>query len=602
MTTIENNNTNDLLNIKDNALEAALVLDNVLLPLLQMSDANGKSTLRSSLYSTYAKKFASAVYRFLDQEGKRIELVLSPNIVGDGIESILADKEKINIVEKQALAWNSIIHDAIEAELEMNQRTSKGPMEAIKGPMEEIDFWRKRHIILSDLMEQIKGVDVDMVRQVLRRSQSFVQSKLEERIRIVTKLQVEAADNANFLGTLERHIRTLQDTPIHVAIDSISSLVDGMKMIWVVSRHYNRDERMFPLMQLVSKQIECKVRAAIDLKRLDENNINSILNVIMHSKTLMELWKSSYLKTRSSLENTSGGLRRWEFDQTLLFGTTDYMCNILEDLIEMIGIILEFHPRVFRMLGNDDTIKMVIIQIQKLFDTLISVPFDIFHPSFNDDWVLTKKRFNACVEKIENATEVSIKHIFRQLLSSEKAFDLANKMRNMIARESIRQIVNERYIDILNQYERELDQLSLFFTANKKDIPTCMKYQKSVGLAAWAHQLYLRAKRSILLLRQQDDMISSHRGRKIKLRYLQFAKDIDDFKTSIFNSWCSSVHQICRDGMSCPILKIRKKQLEVNFDYHFKSILIEARQFQALGFTVPPELDDFVLQQDTLDR
>jgi dynein heavy chain len=595
MTPIENDNTNDFLNIKGNALEAALVLDNVLLPLLQMSDANGKSTLRSSLYSTYAKKFASAVYRFLDQESKRIQLDLCPNIVGDDIESILADKDKVNIVEKQALSWNSIIHDAIEAELEMNQQTSKGPMD-------EIDFWRKRHIILSDLMERIKGVDVDMVRQVLRRSQSFVQSKLEERIRIVTKLQVEAADNANFLGTLERHIRTLQDTPIHVAIDSISSLVDGMKMIWIVSRHYNRDERMFPLMQLVSKQIECKVRAAIDLNRLHENNIDSIRNDIMHSKTLMELWKSSYLKTRASLENTSGGLRRWEFDQALLFGTTDYMCIILEDLIEMIGVILEFEPRVFRMLGNDDTIKMVIIQIQKLFDILISVPFDIFHPNFNDDWVLTKKKFYVCVEKIENATEVSIKHIFRQLLSSEKAFDLANKMRNMIARESIRQILNERYIDILNQYERELDQLSLFFTANKKDNPTCMKYQKSVGLAAWAHQLYLRAKRSILLLRQQDDMISSHRGKKIKQRYLQFAKDIDDFKTSIFDSWCSSVHQICRDGMSYPVLRIRKKQLEVNFDHRFKSILIEARQFQALGFTVPPEIDDFVLQQGTLDR
>ena len=591
MTTIERDISNDL-NIKD-ALEAAFVLDSVLLPLLRMTDAN-ESNLRSSLYLTYTKKFASAVCRFFDQEGKRIQLELPPTI-GQDVDVILADKEKVKVVEKLALTWNSMIHDAVEAELETNQQTCNGPMD-------EVDFWRKRHIILSDLMEQIKGEHVSAVLQVLRGSQSFVLSKLEERIRIVTKLEVEASDNANFLGTLERHIRTVQDSPLPAAIDSIPSLVDGMKMVWIVSRHYNRDERMVPLMQLVAKHIESRVYTAIDLKLLNENTIDTILNKAKNSKALVEVWKSSYTNTRSSLENISGGHRRWEFDRALLFGKTDYMYNVLCDLIEMIGIIQEFNPKIFCMAGRDDSSKSVITHIEELFDTLKSVPFDIFLPSFNDKWIETKKRFNACVARIENAAEVSIKLTFRQLLSSEKAFELANMMCTMVTRESIRQLVNERYIDILNQYERELDQLYLFFTSNKKDVSMCMKYQKAVGIAAWAHQLYLRAKRSIMLLRQQDDMISSHRGKKVKQRYLQFAKDIDDFKSDVFDNWCSTVRQICHEGMSCSILRMQKKHIEVNFDDRFKSILIEARQFQTLGFTVPPDLDDFVLQQDTLDR
>lgn len=591
MTAIERDILNHL-NIKD-ALEAAFVLDNVLLPLLRMTDAN-ESNLRSSLYLTYTKKFASAVCRFFDQEGKRIQLELPPNI-GQDVDVILADKETVKVVEKQALAWNSMIHDAVEAELETNQQTCNVPMD-------EVDFWRKRHIILSDLMEQIKGDHVNVVLEVLRRSQSFVLSKLEERIRIVTKLAVEASDNANFLGTLERHIRTVQDSQLPAAIDSIPSLVDGMKMVWIVSRHYNRDERMFPLMQMVAKQIESRVYTAIDLTILEQNNIDTFLNKAKYSKKLVEIWNSSYMKTRSSLENISGGHRRWEFDRALLFGKTDYMKNVICDLIEMIGIIQEFNPKLFCMTGRDDSTRNVIVHIEELFVTLKSVPFDIFLPRFNDEWIETKKRFNSCVAKIENAAEVSIKLIFRQLLSSEKAFDLANKMCKMVTRESIRQIVNDRYIDILNQFERELDQLYLFFTTNKNDIPMCMKYQKAVGIAAWAHQLYLRAKRSIMLLRQQDDMITSHRGKKVKQRYLQFAKDIDDFKSDVFDTWCSTVRQICHEGMSCPILRMQKMHIEVNFDDRFKSVLIEARQFQTLGFTVPPDLDDFVLQQDTLDR
>ena len=118
-----------------------------------MTDAN-ESNLRSSLYLTYTKKFASAVCRFYDQEGKRIQLQLPPTI-GQDVDVILADKEKVKVVEKKALTWNSMIHDAVEAELETNQQTCNGPMD-------EVDFWRKRHIILSDLMEQKKGEHVSV--------------------------------------------------------------------------------------------------------------------------------------------------------------------------------------------------------------------------------------------------------------------------------------------------------------------------------------------------------------------------------------------------------------------------------------------------------
>lgn len=61
-------------------------------------------------------------------------------------------------------------------------------------------------------------------------------SKLQEQINDLTKLSVEATENAKFLSTLERHLRTLSDGSIEAAVGTIPSLVDGMRMVWSVSR------------------------------------------------------------------------------------------------------------------------------------------------------------------------------------------------------------------------------------------------------------------------------------------------------------------------------------------------------------------------------
>lgn len=575
------------------ALNAALILEHVLLPLLQISDIQG-SNLRSSLHLTYAKKFASAVHKFSEQEDKRFQLDLPESIKRDA-DSILEDKKSINLIEKQALHWTSMIHDFVESEISENRTDTKGPMG-------DIDFWRTRHINLSGLADQVKSNDVKIALEVLERSDSPILEKLEERIRVVTKLEMEASDNAKFLGTLERHLRTLQDGPLHSVAESIPSLVDGMKLIWIVSRHYNRDERMFPLMQKVAYQIESRVQKAICLKMISDSKMDDLRKNAVHSKAILEAWKSSYLKTRSSLEAICGGHRRWEFDQTSLFFNSDYMQKVVNDLIVMIDSISDFNPDLFRIAGNDDAIQHVLKQIEELYNVLPSANFDIFKPELSQEWENVVTRFNSYISILERSADVAIKKIFRQLLSSEKAFDLAKKMQNMKSRASIHQTINERLVDILIQFERELDQLIIFFTANKKNPPRCMRYYQAAGKAAWAHQLYIRANRRTMFL-LQNDMLSSNQGIQIKNRYLQISKDLDTFKTETFREWSSKVLKICKEGISRSIMKFNPiKILEVNFDADFRCALIEIRQFESLGFIIPTNLYDFVLQQEILER
>lgn len=64
-----------------------------------------------------------------------------------------------------------------------------------------------------------------------------------------------------FLTTLERHFKNISQGSFSITLDTLPSMMNAIRMVWVISRHYNTDERMVPLMELVAGEIASKVRA-----------------------------------------------------------------------------------------------------------------------------------------------------------------------------------------------------------------------------------------------------------------------------------------------------------------------------------------------------
>ena len=81
----------------------------------------------------------------------------------------------------------------------------------------------------------------------------------------------EAKDNVKFLTTLERCFKALQtvnrDTITQIS-DIIPSLLGAVRMVWIISRYFNIDEYMEPLMKRVADQISDKVEEAVQLPQV----------------------------------------------------------------------------------------------------------------------------------------------------------------------------------------------------------------------------------------------------------------------------------------------------------------------------------------------
>jgi dynein heavy chain len=108
----------------------------------------------------------------------------------------------------------------------------------------EIEYWRDRAASLSTLFEQLNLPIVQKIVQILNAAQMASASSLEFQLSELNKIYSETKDNVKFLGTLERHFKNIVTGSLGSIQDYLLSLMNAIRMVWIISRHYNRDERM----------------------------------------------------------------------------------------------------------------------------------------------------------------------------------------------------------------------------------------------------------------------------------------------------------------------------------------------------------------------
>lgn len=107
--------------------------------------------------------------------------------------------------------------------------------------------------------------------QVLEKVESQLLPGFKYQYSELEKRYIEAKDNVKFLTTLERHFKhitngTLVQVHLHTTpcgfcfrtsthhdcwlqiLDTLPSMMNALRMVWVISRHYKDDHRMEPLM------------------------------------------------------------------------------------------------------------------------------------------------------------------------------------------------------------------------------------------------------------------------------------------------------------------------------------------------------------------
>lgn len=579
------------------------VLNDVFLPLLTANRVVVKAeenTLQEAFFSETEGAYESLRTEFLGNVGKfafQITHALSqvngdvrlhiPSFIIDNPELAAEDPVLVAELDKALHEWTHTISFAIEQE---NAKKPRG-----RSPLAEIEYWRERNASFSTLFEQLNLPQVKKIIAVLEneKGDTSMLPGFKDQMAELSKLYLESKDNVKFLTTLERHFKNLSMGSLVSIQETIPSMMNALRMVWIISRHYNTDEKMVPLMERIAWEISEKVAGAMDYKNLITKPAQIASKKILEGQAVLEKWKESYLQVREKIEN-SGSHGRWEFDRKRLFERTSYMGDRCADLLEFVQVVKHFE----NILNNDlktvtgeaSAIGAVIDQVHALAEPILHVPYDIFDKKFSSSWELVMVEFRDRVVQIEDTTRKLIDASFKKLRSAEGAFALLQNFKNIESRESINKQMMEKFSDILVQYGKEIDQVYDLFLKHKDDPPRNKNVPRLAGLIQWSRSLFFKIKKTMLQLQTATDMMSSELGKSITKKYISVGEAMREFENKHFSEWVTAVESSASQLLKRTIFVERDAEVCLNFDAALLSIIQETKYLDRLGGLQIPEI------------
>jgi len=108
----------------------------------------------------------------------------------------------------------------------------------------ETEFWSNRSATFNTLFQQLQMPAVKKILQLLGNKEgtySHIIEGYQSEYKKFMKEQAQAKDFVKFLQTLERQFKVISRGDLKQITETMKSLLDGLKLIWTISRHINHN-------------------------------------------------------------------------------------------------------------------------------------------------------------------------------------------------------------------------------------------------------------------------------------------------------------------------------------------------------------------------
>lgn len=467
-------------------------------------------------------------------------------------EDLANDPDLILQLEDSVMNWEKHIS------LTLNTYLSKKPEG--HGPIAEYDFWHDREAGLSLIVEQIKGKSVQKVMNILQPAQSEKASMFSALESDLLTYYLEARDNVKFLFTILRHLKTITfSQSFRVIHATLPGLIDGLHMIWILSRYYNSDDIMVPFMKRVSWMLCKRVSSALRPETLFKNPLKYVLMRTKEASAMLKGWKECYMETRNKIEVLGKG-QRWEFDQKELFLETEYIGSVCSDLYNVALVIQQFKnifgAELKSIINDPGQIDAVVKKVENLLSPIETADFDIYKPICRDNWEAIVQSFYKEVKSLEKEAKTFIDESFKILRCSEDALEMLLKFKHIETRESIQEQLMTKFDVIMQQFGKEIATIQDLFKRGKKKPPVLRYQPPESGAVFWERQLFMRLKNPILIYQKIEELKNSELKEMAFADYLRLAKQMKAFEDEKFETWSAAAVPLCTNALKRSVLKL----------------------------------------------
>ncbi|KZC13452.1 Dynein heavy chain 10, axonemal [Dufourea novaeangliae] len=467
-------------------------------------------------------------------------------------EMLETNTEVIKQLEDVIMSWGVHIQKVLES---FQTKVVQG-----KGPLAEYSYWQDRDTGLLMLVEQLKTPMARRILGLLNKVLSPIASNFEYFYADLWKYYMEARDNVRFLQTLHRYFKLIAESDdFKSAMQSIQSLTEGLRMIWVLSPYYSSEEKMMGLMERISWQLCQTVINNLSVKDLFKKPLEEILQKTENAHVMLRRWKISYLNVREEIE-LSGKGSRWEFDQKKLFKGTEYIAFVCKDLNQVASVLQDFYnifgPYLKSIISDPAQIDTIIKRVSRLILPIQDADFNVYDEFNKENWEATISLFYEEVRFLENEARFFIDECFMVLISAEQALEVLLMFKNMKTRASIQEQLSRKFDVIVQQFNKEVSAVEGIYNRGKRNPPLLTYHPPMAGAIFWVRQLFHRLRRPVLTLQKVPELKHSQLKLVAFSQYLEVGKQMKAFEESKFHTWVDNAQVVVLNTMKKSILRI----------------------------------------------
>jgi dynein axonemal heavy chain len=566
-------------------------------------------TIRSDFQGNVSK-FATSIAHTIQQVDGGIRLAVPSGIItGHHDPAVHADDpEVVARVEVAVNSWIPLVSKVVHDEQEKEPEGS--------GPLAEIEFWRARNALVAPLHENCFSDEVESFLAVLEvvgdspALHAFLNSRQE-----LTRLFHHAKDNVKFLATLERHFKTVEHGSIVQIQETLPSMMNALRMVWIISRYYNRPATMTQLLRRIASALAAKVREQVDITTVF--SATDAEDRIQESRDLLKQWKVVFNGVRQRIEQ-SGSDDRWDFDRQALFEVTDYMVDRCRELHEVAHSVSHFRgvlgADLKAVTGEHQRIEEVLKHVEGAVRAIETIPFDVFDKRYETSWETVMERFSETIKAIDASAKKFIDQSFADLRSAEGAFDLLLNFWQQLGETGtssddageatgprIDQQMLDKFTDVLKRYHIEVRKIDLVFDTHKDAPMVSPSLPPVAGAIAWSRQLFERLKRPIVRFKQTlPEMLDNDYGREVTRDYVALGRKMRDYEEALIKQWSSGVDSRCLSLLKNTVLAFDSDQrhVRVNFPPELLQLIHETQLLDSMNFKVPETAISVALQEE----
>ena len=440
--------------------------------------------------------------------------------------------------------------------------------------------------------------------------EDVVLQNLETRMKTLIKLNAEAKDNDKFLNTLERQFKILQNYDLTSIEQCLPSLFNGLRLVFIISRHYKENGRMEQLLVTISNQICDRVSATLNLRTLlkpkenvfYEKQLDEAIKMIEQAQRVLTSWVKLYKETKDLLEKE--GAERWDYGTKVIKGRPQHMNEILTDFMGIAQKLRKFFvllgPKLKAVTGNTDEIDDLIVEVKGLVKGFETTKTDFFNKKSDPhNWNNIYNTFNKESKKIQGKASALIRNTFGVLRSSLAGFEFLQKFNNLDTLEEISAVLKDSYDNVLESYRKELEENNKLYQKGKDKLLISKNKPPVAGTISWKKAIFHRIKAPIVKFLTKADIFDQETLGNVKAEYLKFAKELDAYEDEKFKEWSKKVGEQATEFLKNSILGGGEngEKYYVNFLKDFKILIAEAKYLDRITPKVSKRILNIALQE-----